>query len=199
MNMKNKVIVEYRVPMINNWRISIRWILIGILLAVTLSSCAKVSRFEKGSLVAHGELIEGSHEPLYYKIWIDLKKSTDVHTMRSLLKLSPDSPPVALEKLRPELVAHYLPPFIPPPQWPDAWKQKAKEDEVYAGGGFNIRFKEGQLLSIGICSHCAEGREHPIVGTPDGKHFYTLPLTEKQVIEVFGPPGRIYKVGEVRY
>jgi len=176
-----------------------RWILIGILLAVTLSACANVSRFEKGSLVAHGELLDGSREPLYYSIWVDFKKSVDASTMSSLLKLSPDSPSIALGKLRPELVARYLAPFTPPPQWPEAWKEKAKEDEVYAGGGFNIRFKEGQLLSVGICSHCAEGREHPIVGTPDGHHFYILPLTERQITEIFGPPDRIYKVGEVRY
>jgi hypothetical protein len=176
-----------------------RWILIGILLGVTLSACANTSRFEKGPLVAHGGLIEGSQEPLYYMIWVDLKKSSDVRPMSSLLKLSPDSPPIALEKLRPEIVVNYLPPFTPPPQWPEAWKQKAKEDEMYAGNGFNIVFKESRLLSVGICSHCAEGKEHPIVGTPDGQYFYTLPLTERQVVEVFGSPDRIYKVGEIRY
>lgn len=176
-----------------------RWILIGILLAGTLSACANVSRLEKGSLVAHGELLDGSQEPLYYTIWLDFKKVADVRTMRSLLKLSPDNPAVALEELRPELVARYLPAFIPPPQWPEAWKNKAKQDEVYAGGGFNICFKEGQLLSVGICSHCAGERESPVVGTPDGQHFYTLPLTQRQVTEVFGPPDRIYKVNEVRY
>lgn len=176
-----------------------RRFLILILLTVLLTACANVSRFEKTSLVAHGQLLDGSNEPLYYTIWIDLNKSVDARTMSSLLKLSPDSPPVAIEALHPEFVASYLSPFIPPQQWPDSWKQKAKEDEVYAGSGFNISFKEDQLLSVGICSHCAEGRAQPIVGTPDGEHFYTLPLTEQQVIKVFGPPDRIYKVGEVRY
>lgn len=176
-----------------------RRILILILLATILPACANVSRFEKNSLVAFGELLHDSHEPLYYLIRIDIEKSDDARTMSSLLKLSPVSPPVALGELSPSFVAGYLPPFTPPPQWLDSWKQKAKEDEVFAGSGFNIRFKEGQLLYVGICSHCAGGRENPVVGTPDGQFFYTLPLTERQVIEVFGPPDRIYKVGEVRY
>jgi len=176
-----------------------RKLLILILLATILSACTNVSRFEKNSLVAHGELLDGSNEYLYYSIWIDLEKTVDARTMSSLMKLSPDSPHIALNELRTEFVARYLSPFTPPPQWPETWKQKAKEDEVYAGGGFNIRFKEKQLLSVGICSHCAGGREYPIVGTPDGNNFYTLPLTKEQVIEVFGAPDRIYKVGEVRY
>ncbi len=119
--------------------------------------------------------------------------------MSFLVKLSPDNPPITLRELSPELVARYLPPFTPPSQWPDTWKQKAKEEDVYTGKGFNIRFKNGKLLSIGICSHCDGRREYPIVGTLDGQHFYTLPLTEQQVIEVFGPPDRIFKVNEVRY
>lgn len=176
-----------------------RRILILILLAAILSACANVSRFEKNSLVAHGQLLDGSHEPLYYIIWVDFRKSVDARTMSSLLRLSPDSPPFALEKLRPELVARYLPPFTPPPQWPDSLKQKAKEDDAYAGGGFHIRFKEGKLLYVGICSHCAGGRENPIVGSPDGQNFHMLPLTEQQITEVFGSPDRIYKVNEVRY
>jgi hypothetical protein len=48
-------------------------------------------------------------------------------------------------------------------------------------------------------SHMENGRESPIVGTPDGQHFYELPLTERQITEVFGSPDRIYKVNEVRY
>lgn len=170
-----------------------------LLLMAVLSACANVSRFEKDSLVAHGELLDGSLDVLYYTIWINTGKSADTRTMSSLLKFTPDSPPIALNKLSPEFVSRFLPPFIPPPQWPESWKQKAKEDGVYAGGGFNIRFKGGNLLSVGICSQCAGERENPVVGTPDGQHFYTLPLTQHQLAEVFGTPGRIYKVNEVRY
>ena len=75
--------------------------------------------------------------------------------------------------------------------------KKAAED--YAGGGFHITFSNGRLVSLGICSHCSGGREHPVIGTPDGHTFYSLPLTEEQLEDVFGPPNRIYKVNEVRY
>lgn len=174
-------------------------LLILTLLALILSACANVSRFEKNSLVAFGQLLDASNEPLYYLIRVDLKKPVDSHIMSSQLKLSPDSPPVAIGEMSPEFVASYLPPFIPPSQWPDSWKLKAKEEQVYAGNGFNIAFKEGQLVFFGICSLCAGEKEYPIVGTPDRQHFYTLPLTLRQVIEVFGSPDRIYKVNEVRY
>lgn len=174
-------------------------IFIGLLLLAILSACANVSRLERGSLVAHGELLDGSREPLYYSISIDLKQAADSRTTSSLLRLATDSPPLAIRQLRPEWVARYLPSFIPPRQWPEAWKQKAKEEDVYAGNGFHIRFKDGRLLSVGICSHCAGGREGPVVGTPDGQHYYALPLTQRQVTEVFGPAGRIFKVNEVRY
>ncbi|WP_036192140.1 hypothetical protein [Marinobacterium lacunae] len=176
-----------------------RRFLILTLLALLLSACANVSRFEKNSLVAFGELLDTSNEPLYYLIRIDLKKSVDSRIMSSQLKLTPESPPIAIGEIQPEFVASYLPPFIPPPQWPDAWKLKAKEEQVYAGNGFNIVFKEGQLVFIGICSLCTGGREDPIVGAPDRQQFYRLPLTLRQVIEVFGNPDRIYKVNEVRY
>ena len=176
-----------------------RWFWMGILLAGMLFACANVSRFEKESLVAHGEILDGAQEPLYYLIWVDFNKSVDTRIMGSLVKLAQDAPPLSIAELRPELVAQYLPPFTPPPQWKDSWKQKAKEDDDYTGGGFHIKFKNGRLLSVGICSHCAGGIEYPIVGTPDGQQFYELPLTEKQVTEVFGSPNRIYKVHEVRY
>ena len=170
-----------------------------VLLAITLSTCANVSRFEKKSIVAHGEMLDGSREPLYYSIYIDLKEPVDARVMSCLLKISSDSPAIAIEKLQPDLVAHYLLPFTTPPQWPVTWKQKAKEYEAYAGDGFHIRFKAGKLISISICSHCAGGREKPTIGTPDEQHYYTLPLTEKQITKLFGSPDQIYKVNEVRY
>ena len=178
---------------------AMRLIWMEILLAGMLFACANVSRIEKDSLVAYGELLDGAQEPLYYSILVDFNKSVDARIMGSLIKFAKDASPLSLAELGPELVAQYLPPFIPPPQWPDSWKQKAKEDETYTGGGFHIKFKNDRLVSVGICSHCGGGREYPIVGTPDGQQFYELPLTEKQVTEVFGLPIRIYKVHEVRY
>ena len=176
-----------------------RLILILIFLAGTLSACANVSRFEKSALVAHGERLEGSQEPLYYKIWIDFKKPVDTRVKGPLLKFSSDSPPIAIGELKPALVARHLPPFIPPPQWPAAWKEKAKADDSYEGNGFHISFRDGQLQAVGICSHCAGDRSSPVVGTPDGEHYYPLPLTERQITDVFGSPDRIRKVNQVYY
>jgi len=176
-----------------------RNISIVIFCTAMLMSCANVWRFEKNALVAHGQKLNGSKEPLYYAISIDMTKSVDEPAKNFLLKLNPDSPPISFNQLNPELVVLYLPPFTPPPQWPDRWKQKVKEEQVFSGGGFHISFKNGQLLFVDICSHCSNGRESPVVGTMDGQHFYALPLTEQQVVEVFGSPKRIYRVNEVRY
>ena len=176
-----------------------RWILIGTIWMILLSSCANVLRFEKENLVAFGEKLDKSPEHLFYLVRVDMAKSIDNELNNFNLKLSSDGPPIALNKLTPELVAKYLHPFIPPPQWPDRMKEKIKGQDIYAENGFQINFKNGQLIYINICSHCAGGNESPVVGTPDGNHFYTLPLTEQQVFEVFGSPNRVYKVNEVRY
>ncbi len=170
-----------------------------MLLAGTLSACAHVSRFEKDALVAHGEVLNGATEPLYYSIYVDCSRAVDTCILNASLKLTPDAEPLTLLQMRPDLVARYLSIFIPPANWPQQWKEKAKDEDAYAGGGFHIRFKNGSLLSVGICSHCAGGREHPVVGTPDGHRFYSLPLTEQQLTEVFGKPDRLYMATEVRY
>ena len=171
----------------------------ALLLLGLLTGCADVSRFEQGPLVAHGERLEQAREPLYYSIGIDVAAAYDERLMHARLQLSPDAPPLALAELSPALVSRYLPPFVPPPQWPEAWKQKARETRAYAGNGFHIDFKHGDLAFVGICSHCAGGRESPVVGTPDGGRLFALPLTEQQLREVFGAPQRIYRVNEVRY
>ena len=173
--------------------------LIVIACSAILLSCANVWRFEKNALVAHGERINGSKEPLYYTISLDMTKSNDEHTKGILLKLTPDSKSIPLKDLNPELVAQYLTLFIPPPQWPNILKERMKAENAYAGNGFYISFKNNKLVWVSICSNCANGRESPVIGTPDGEHFYILPLTEKQMIEVFGSPKRIHRVNEVRY
>ena len=164
-----------------------------------LSACANVSRFEKDTLVAHGEHLNNAAEVLYYLISIESDKIIDAPAMDILLKLTPDATPLLLSELRPESVARYLPRFTPPPQWPEHWKKKAMEKESYSGGGFHITFNKGHVVFVGICSHCSGGREHPVIGTADGHTFYSLPLTEQQLKAVFGPPNRVYKVNEVRY
>ncbi|WP_188752192.1 hypothetical protein [Marinobacterium zhoushanense] len=133
-------------------------IFILIFLASILSACANVSRFEKSSLVAFGQLLDDSNEPLYYLFRIDLKNSANPRIMGSQLKLSPDSPPIALVEMRPEFVASYLPPFIPPPQWPEAWKLKSKEQQVYAGNGLILPSKKANLSSL-VSVHIVQEEE----------------------------------------
>jgi hypothetical protein len=176
-----------------------RWIWILMLLTGALSACANISRFEKGSLVAYGEHLDGAPEMLYYSIYIRSGTVDDIHTIDILLKLTPEAPPLLLSELLPESVGRYLPRFLPPPQWPEHWREKAKETEAYSGGGFHITFDSGRLLSVGICSHCSGVNEHPVIGTPDGHNFYSLPLTKQQMKDIFGLPSRVYRVNEVRY
>jgi hypothetical protein len=170
-----------------------------MLLTSALLACANVSRFEKDSLVAYGEHLNGAPEVLYYSIFVETDRMVDIHKMDILLKLAPEATPLLLSELSPESVARYLPRFIPPPQWPEHWKEKAMETEAYSGRGFHITFNNGRLLSLGICSHCSGGREHPVIGTPDGHAFYSLPLTDQQLKNIFGPPNRVYRVNEIRY
>jgi len=176
-----------------------RNILMVVVLSGILSACANVSRFEKGALVAYGEHLNNAAEVFYYLIRIKSDRVVDVHMMDILLKLTPEATPLLLSELRPEFVARYLPRFTPPKEWPEHWKMQAMEIEAYSGGGFHITFRDGQVVYLGICSHCSGGRENPIIGTPDGDKFYSLPLTEQQLKDVFGPPSRVYKVNEVRY
>jgi len=170
----------------------------SILLAGILSACANVSRFEKNGLVAYGEQLNGASERLYYLILVE-GNALDSDTMSVQIKLTPETSPVSVSELSPAFAGKYLQPFTPPSQWPEQWKKKAGQEDSYTGGGFNIRFKDNHLVSLGICSHCAGIREHPIIGRPDGEVFYSLPLTEQQMIEVFGNPKRIYRVNEVGY
>lgn len=174
-----------------------RQIFISLLVAVLLSACASVTRYQVGPLVAYGEPLDNAREPLFYSIGIDLKKTADSRVVRALVRLAPTAPPVSIAGLHADLVAQYLAPFTPPAQWPEILKQRASEENAYSGGGFHIRFADGRLVSVGICSHCAGGRASPVVGTPDGRHFYALPLTEQQLRQVFGPPDRKNKVHEV--
>lgn len=171
----------------------------SVVLASILSACAGVSRLERSSLIAFGELLDNNHEPLYYLVRITVEQSPDTRTISSLVKLSPDATPLPIAELRPESVAQYLSPYSPPSQWPDSLKRKEKEYEEYQGNGFYVAFKNDHLISIGICSHCAGARESPVVGTPDGQQFYKLPLTKRQITEVFGKPDRINRVREVTY
>lgn len=176
-----------------------RFISFAVLFVALLAGCAGVSRFERGPLVAFGEVLEGAAEPRYYSIGIYTDRPVDSRVMQALVKLSAEASPVSIAELRPEVVAPYLEAFIPPPQWPESWKQKSREYEQYSGAGFHIKFMDGRLVSVGICSHCDKIRQSPVVGTPDGLKFYALPLGEPELAEVFGASEKIRKVREVTY
>ncbi|MDY0225861.1 MAG: hypothetical protein RBR38_03420 [Desulfomicrobium apsheronum] len=169
------------------------------LFGVVLCGCAGVLRYERGPLVAFGEVLEGASEPLYYLVNIDLRRRADSRVMTALVKLGPEAPAITVGELRPETVSHFLPRFSPPPQWPQHMRQKALADESYEGGGFHLTFRESRLVSFGICSHCSGERHSPVVGTPEGRFFYPLPLTRKQVEDVFGPAFTVRRAREVTY
>jgi hypothetical protein len=139
----------------------LRTIATCVLLVVALCGCAGVSRYERGPLVAFGEPVDGASEPLYYSVSIDLRRPSDPRVMSALVKLGPQAPPMAVGAFRPETVSRYLPPFSPPPQWPQQLRQKAKEFEAYEGGGIYVSFKDGNLVFVGICSHCS-GEPPPV-------------------------------------
>lgn len=172
---------------------------VALLTASLLTACAGVSRYDRGPLAAFGEPLDQAPEPLYYLVRIEAERPADPRVMGALLKLGPEAPPLAIAALRPEAVSPYLPAFVPPPQWPETLKQKARQFDEYHGGGFYVAFRNGRLVSVGICSHCAGERHSPVVGTPDGLAFYTLPLSEPQMRAVFGAPERLRKVREITY
>lgn len=176
------------------------WLLCLVLFSLlTLSGCSNVSRFEKGPIIAYGEPLDNSKQPLYYSIYFNAAKVDDPHVLNLYIKFSKQSPSFTIKQLTPSLVAKHLAPFIVPSQWPETWKAQARQEESYAGNGFHIRFKDNKLLSIGLCSHCSGRHDFPIIGTTDGNHFYTLPITEPQLIQLFGKANKLYKTNEVRY
>ncbi|WP_345989958.1 hypothetical protein WCX18_04305 [Sulfurimonas sp. HSL1-2] len=174
--------------------------LLFILLSVVLfQGCANVVRFEKPSLVAHAEKLDGSDDVLYYSIGIDFTETVAPDIAKVRLKFTPETASYALYELTPAVASRYLERYQPPPQWPEAWKQRAAKDDAYEGKGIYMKFAAGRLERLGLCSHCAGGRAAPIVGTADGGAFYALPLTERQMVELFGAPLKRMKVREVYY
>ncbi len=158
-----------------------------------------MTRFETPGVVAHAEQLDGSDEPLYYSIAIDIYKAQKSELPDIRLKFDDNGSSFALSELTPSIVSRYLPPFEAPPQWPKSWKEKAAKEDAYEGAGYYIKFEQGQAVFVGLCSHCAGGRASPVVGNKEDTHFYTLPLTERQMTEIFGPPRKRSKANEVYY
>jgi hypothetical protein len=164
-----------------------------------ISGCANVSRYQKNDIVAFGEKINQSKQPLYYLIRLNSKKENETNSPDFLIKFSNDAPPVHFKNLTPELVYKYLSPFVPPSQWPQHIREKALRDQGFQGNGFYIAFRQNRFLAFSACSLCGGKQHSPVVGKSDGSAFYSLPLTFEQLTDIFGKPDRLYKVGEVRY
>lgn len=172
--------------------------LVAVSTGLLLCACAGVSRLESGGVVAFGEPVDGADRPLYYLIRIDARRPLDAHTGNALVKLAADAPSRSIADLEAGWVARHLPAFEPPAGWPDTWKKRARRLQAFQGGGYYVAFEEGRLVSLELCSHCAGGREAPRVGAPGGLLF-ALPLTERQLTEVFGPFESRRRVREVTY
>jgi hypothetical protein len=160
----------------------------ALLLALLLPACSNAHRMDKGPLTAYGHKLERGSDPLYYNIGIDVLSQPDSHVLRALVRLTPEAEPMSIAELTPEFVSLHLPKFQPPKEWPQEWKEKALKEHAYSGGGFHIKYTpEGRLERVGLCSGCYGGPFSPIVGSPDGRHFHALPLTQAQFTQVFGP------------
>jgi hypothetical protein len=166
---------------------------------IILLGCASVSRYEKSNVVAFGEILNNTNEPQFYLLDINIENTDNSLLPEFLVLLSPEAKPILSTKLNPDYVSKYLPDFIPPPQWPQKWKDKAKLYNAYEGNGFYISFKNARLISFGACSNCGGAKYSPVIGKSDGNVFYKLPLNLDQLVEIFGDPDKLYKVGEVRY
>ncbi|MDG4867943.1 hypothetical protein P8631_08010 [Guyparkeria sp. 1SP6A2] len=173
----------------------------GCLLAALLTTgCANVTRFDAGRLTAFGEPLERPDVVLYYLIRLDARAISTEALPRFTLQMPGAEAPVPLADLTPSLTAAHLAPSVPPPQWPDTWKEKARQTTAFEEGGFYLAFQEdGSLAFLSICSHCSGGRETPVLCGEDGHPCHAVPLTQSRLIEIVGPPDRVRKVIEVTY
>lgn len=170
-----------------------------ILLVVMLGGCANIWRMENGPLTAFSESVHESPDPRFTMVWVNLQKQTDARVLQAQIKLANDAPLTPLGALRPDFVARHLPAFVPPPQWPDSLKEKARQDDSYQGGGIYVSFRDGRLIFVSLVSRQGAERFTSQVAAPGSTTLLTLPLSRTQMEQVFGPPRRLYRVSEVRY
>ncbi|MCQ4298431.1 hypothetical protein NAV11_00775 [Pseudomonas songnenensis] len=170
-----------------------------VFLFLVLGGCANIWRMDNGPLTAFSESVRESPDPRNTMVWIDLQKKTDTRVLAAQIKLAEQAPLVAIGTLRPEFVAQFLPPWEPPPQWPEIVKQKARQDDNYQGGGIYVSFRQGRLVYVSLVSQLRGERFYPQVAAPASSELLSLPLSRAQMEAVFGPPRRVYRVSEVRY
>lgn len=57
-----------------------------------------------------------------------------------------------------------------------------------SGGGYAFDFRHGRLFSIGVAADASfPGNHGPAIGKADGSVIYAMPLSENQLIDLFGP------------
>ncbi len=174
-------------------------LLMMLLLLVSLSGCANIWRMENGPLTAFSESVHESSAPRFTMVWVNLQQQTDVRVLQAQIKLADDAPLTPIGALRPDFVARHLPPFVPPPEWPEFVREKARQDDSYQGGGIHVSFRQGRLIFLGLVSRQGGEQFAPQVAAPGSTVLQTLPLSRAQMEQVFGPPRRLYRVSEVRY
>lgn len=167
--------------------------------ALLLGGCSHVSRVDAGHLTAFGEPLERPEESLYYLVRIDNRGRPPDELPPLAIRFPAADRPIAFDALTPSVTARYLPAFVPPPQWPDTWKEKASRQTAFEGGGIYVHFEAQGPSFIALCSHCHEGRHSPVLCTADGSVCHQLPVTYEGLIELIGPPDRVRRVREVTY
>ena len=170
-----------------------------LFLIIVLGGCANIWRMEKGPLTAFSESVKESSAPRFTMLWVNLQQQTDLRVLQAQIKLADDAPLTPIGALRPDFVARHLPPFVPPPQWPEVLKERARRDDSYQGGGVYVSFRDGRLIFVSLVSRQGGEQFAPQVAAPGSTVLQTLPLSRAQMEQVFGPPRRLYRVSEIRY
>lgn len=175
-------------------------IFIFTLFLLLVSGCTPISKFINEPVTAFGKKYSDSNNTIrYFLLRVEMDKYPDQSLPSIQVQLSPDTAPIPLNKLTADITSRYLPIFTPPSQWPQHWKERAMMNPSFEGNGIYISFKNNQLNYLGICSNCGGQLNSPKIGKVGGSCLYPMPLTKRQMIEIFGPPRRLYDVREVTY
>jgi hypothetical protein len=174
--------------------------LVLALLVAGAAGCASVSNIATQGFSMNGGKVEaGRDEVLYYSIQVNFDSVTDPAVLSARVLLSPDLPPVALRDLTLEFVSRHLSKYVPPPQQPELYRRQAEGWLAFEGDGLFIRFHDdGRPMTLGLCSHCRNSRQFPVVATSDGRLF-PLPLSLAEAEQVFGPLPRAKRFSQVYY
>jgi len=178
--------------------------LLAAILILVFSACSNAFKFTKDPLFAWGQKFNNDEYVSYYSISIDFDKSGFEELPSLIVKLPGDTRIKKLDELTPEYVDQYLQAYKPPEEWPEYVKLETLERlsgyEVYKSDGVYLSFKDNNISFVGLCTHC-EGKisSSAMIGNASTGTLYQLPLTEQQMIEIFGDPESVKKYNEVYY